>query len=303
MDPQARSQIVEIFCRDNNLISASIPDRIKHVIADVVAPYYLFVECLDPSGLSASPNPIDGLLITLTKRMHDVATGALSLLSLHKLQQAEILSRPIMESALSLLYISKENSGERLVQYFTSYIREEREQNRKWQNELRTVPESWKAKHEARIRDKATSLNGYEDFVEQFASEIGATYPCQNSWPNFFGVCAGLKKAIDYRTVYMAMCSQSHCDAEDILNLFMVGSIQGCDGLLAKLERETGNFSIYLVLCSLLYYLECLTYLGRRYGFATVVHQSLKSHAVLTSLAEDVSSDEFIGNSLDGWVT
>jgi hypothetical protein len=301
--PQARSKIVDMFCRDNNLSGVSILARTELLIADTAAPYYLFVGCLYSSGLSISGNSIDGLLVQLAKRMYGVAAGALALLSLHKLQQAEILSRTLMESALSLRYILKENSAERLIQYFEYYIGKEREQNRKWQKELESVTRSRKADHEALIRDKDASLDRYEKFVEYFASEIGALCPSKKGWPNFFGVCAALNKAVDYRTVYMAMCSQSHSDPEDIINAFMAGCVRGSEKFTAMHEREKNNFSIYLVLCSALYYLECLTNLGNKYGFYSVAHQSSKSHSAIMALAEEVSVDGFLGNRLDGWIT
>ncbi len=67
-----------------------------------------------------------------------------------------------------------------------------------------------------------------------------------------------------------------------------------------ELKRETGNFSIYLVLCSILNCLECLTHLGNRYGFSSVAHQSSKSHSDIIALAEAVSAYGFLGNSCDG---
>ena len=111
MKEAAQKQIVEIFSRSNRLNQKTIPANVRSVIAHTSAPIYLFTECLDPSGLSNSPDPIDGLLITQATRMFKVVSGMLSLLTLGQTQQAEILSRTAMESALTLLYIAQADSG------------------------------------------------------------------------------------------------------------------------------------------------------------------------------------------------
>ncbi|MBA3755245.1 MAG: hypothetical protein H0X02_03015 [Nitrosomonas sp.] len=148
-----------MFARTNRLDPKNIPSKVKNVIAYSAAPFYLFVECLEPSGLSNSPNPIDGLLITLVTRMYNVVIGMLSLLALGRLQQAEILSRTVMEGSLTLLYLAQEDSAVRFVQYFEHYVVQEREQNRKWQKELAMLPDEWKFDHEARIKDKNEALD------------------------------------------------------------------------------------------------------------------------------------------------
>jgi hypothetical protein len=125
MRPDARSEIAVIYIRQNHLIESQIQPLMKTLISETVAPFYLFVESLDPLGIADSSNPCDGLLITMTKRMYEAASGVLSLLAIGKLQQAEVLSRTLMESSLSLLFITKGDVGERLIQYFENYIRGE----------------------------------------------------------------------------------------------------------------------------------------------------------------------------------
>ena len=85
MKESAQKQIANMFAQTNRLDPKNIPVKVKGVIAHAAAPFYLFAECLEPSGLSNSPNPIDGLLITLTTRMYNVLSGTLSLLVLGRL--------------------------------------------------------------------------------------------------------------------------------------------------------------------------------------------------------------------------
>lgn len=302
MRESAQKQIVNLFARTNRLEPTNIPVKAKGVIAHAAAPFYLFAECLEPSGLSNSPNPIDGLLIALATRMYNVVSGTISLLVLGRLQQAEILSRTVMESALSLLYLAEADTGARLVQYFEHYIGQEREQNRKWQKELAALPDKWRSDHNARIRDKNEALDNMALFVEHFAQTVGVKYPSEKGYPNFIGICTALNKAIDYRTVYMAMCSQAHHDAEDILNDLIVGLAPNQEKLSAQLERETNNFSIFLVLHSIRYYLECLGALGERYKLRSVAQEVSKSCSAVSALVVEVSSGGFVSNTLHGWV-
>ncbi len=302
MTPDARIKIAEIYIRQNRLIDSRIRPRIKALIAEAVAPFYLFVESLDLLGVANSTNPCDGLLITLTKRMYETASGILSLLAIGRLQQAEVLSRTLMESSLSLLFITKDDTAERLVQYFESYIRDEEGQNRKWEQELEAVPSPWREEHLGRIKEKSDALNSYKSFIKSFASAIRTPYPAKKGWPKFYDLCNSLDKGVDYRTVYMAMCSQAHSDAEDILNFLMVESAQGIDGLPAKLERETGNFSIYISILSLRYYLECLEYIAARFGSGAAAEQASRSLIEITELAEEVRAGGFVENDLGAWL-
>ena len=270
MNPHARKTLTAMFCETNRLNVAVIAPSTEVVIANVEAPFGLFVEILEPSRVAESDDPVDGLLITLMRRLHDTVVSALALLALGRFQQAEILSRTVMESALSLQYILAEHSGHRLVQYFQDYVQVEREQNRKWQNEIASAPAPWREDHLRRIKDKAEALAGYEAFIQHFAATLPAASIQSKGWPSKFDICVALGKAVDYRTVYMAMCSQAHHDAEDILNDFMVGSSTDFEARGQQLERETGNFSIFLLLCSIRYYLECIAQIGLRYSFPTL---------------------------------
>lgn len=302
MKEAAQKQIVEVFARWNRIDQKTIPAKVRSVIAHTAAPMYLFSECLDPSGVSNSPNPIDGLLITQATRVFKVASGMLSLLALGQPQQAEVLSRTAMESALTLLYIAKDQTNLRYIQFFEHYISQEREQNRKWAKELNLQPEPLRQDHEERIKSKNTALDGAEKYLGELAAHIGTAFPSGKGFPNVLEICTALGRAIEYRTVYMAMCSQAHHDAEDILNSLMVGTSPDEEELSKKLDRETDNFSVFLVLCGASYCIECIGALGARYKFSSVVQQSSKSHAVLSDYMHQVCSRGFVKNSLSGWL-
>lgn len=291
-----------MFCEKNRLNFAVIPPSTEIVIANALAPFGLFVEALELSPIAASTDPVDGVLITLVGRLHDAVSGALALLVLGRFQQAEILSRTVMESALLVQYVLVENSGHRLAQYFRHYVQTEREQNRKWLNEIRGAPAATRDNHRRRIADKTKALEGYAAFIQQFADALPPSPSVAKGWPSTYDMCVALGKALDYRTVYMAMCSQAHHDAEDILNDFIVGSTTDYEARSKDLERETGNFSIYLLLCSIRYYLDSVAQIGQRYSIPTVEAQSASSLEAITELANGVSSHGFVNDKFNGFL-
>jgi hypothetical protein len=100
----------------------------------------------------------------------------------------------------------------------------------------------------------------------------------------------------------MAMCSQAHHDAEDILNEFLVGSVADRNNLYARLETEKGNFSLFLILCSVRYYLECLEHIGKIFGFKSVVVQSSKSHTHMSHIAAQAASLDFVSSTIHAYM-
>ncbi|MFW5330495.1 DUF5677 domain-containing protein [Hydrogenophaga sp. ZJX-1] len=299
MKPHARKTLAAMFCKTNRISSADIAPSTETVIASVEAPFYLFLELLEPSGLADSTDPVDGILITLLRRLHNTTSGALTLVVLGRIQEAEILSRTIMESALTIQYALAQQTGHRLVKYFKHYIQTERDQIKKWKGELPGLNLETQSDHQIRIDVKLSALDGYKAFIEHFARMQKTDSAGSKNWPSTYDICVSLGKAVDYRTVYMAMCSQAHHDAEDILNDFIVGSSTDYETRIGELEYETGNFGIFLLLCSLRYYLECLQQIGKRYRLPTVEIQSSRSFATISVLAEKVSSNGFVSKELD----
>lgn len=299
MKPQARKSLAALFLKTNRLGSAHIAPATETLIASVEAPFYLFLELLESSGLADSTDPVDGILVTLLRRLHNTTSGALMLIVLGRIQEAEILSRTIMESALTIQYALAQDTGQRLMKYFKLYAQTERDQTKKWKGELPSLNSESQSDHQRRIDEKLSALDGYDAFIEHFSKTQAADASGPKVWPSTYDICVSLGKAVDYRTVYMAMCSQAHHDAEDILNDFIVGSSTDYETRSTQLEYETGNFSVFLLLCSLRYYLECLQQIGKKCRLPTVETQSSRSLETISVLAEKVSSSGFVNKELD----
>lgn len=86
-----------------------------------------------------------------------------------------------------------------------------------------------------------------------------------------------MDRRIDYRTVYAAMCSQAHHDAEDILNHFLVNTMITKDDFSGRLEIETDTFSLFMVLFGLRWFVECMIAVGKCLKFDSVSTEATKS--------------------------
>ncbi len=70
------------------------------------------------------------------------------------------------------------------------------------------------------------------------------------AWPSVFDRFKHIGKELTYRTVYAALCSQSHNDAEDLLNALVAGTVdEGRHWDRQMIEDE--QFALYMVLLSL----------------------------------------------------
>ncbi len=172
-----------MFCKANRLNSRDVAPGTETVIASVEAPFYLFLELLEPSGLIDSTDPIDGILITLLRRLHNTVSGTLALIVLGRVQEAEVLSRTIMESSLTIQYALARDTDHRLLKYFKQYVQDEREQIRKWKAELANIGVEAHQDHQRRIDDKLSALDGYDAFIEHFAAMLSPDSSSLRAWP------------------------------------------------------------------------------------------------------------------------
>ena len=274
MNEQAHEVILNLFCEQRGLSSAAISQGLADTICAATAPYLLMVECLD--GLDAE-YPVGGLLVTLIHRTYETSAGCLVLIALGQLREAEILARSVFESAATTAYIVREDPAKRLVQFFRAYVEQERRQNRKWMNDIDDVPPDVLEDHRSRIDQKNLALDGYDRLIDGFLLHCGASLEESDRWPKLIERLSEVGRRLDYRTVYMAMCSQVHHDAEDVLNNLLVNSLKDDDGMAERLEQETDSFSIFLVLFGLRWFVEAIRSVGAWARFPSVVSEAIVS--------------------------
>jgi hypothetical protein len=210
-------------------------------------------------------DPSWGIIQFMLDRAYQHIAGSLILYLAGMKSSCEALSRVAFESSVDVLYILKNpNRMERIFQYFSTYITEERKQNQKWERSISNLDAQDQILQKRGITQKTNYLDLVENFLGEVATQVNLSYPPQKSSINAYDRFQNLGGEIDYRTLYAAMSSQIHNDAEDLLNSFLLSaySYRSEDKGLEfrqKLAIETENFSRLMVYSSLQYYLEaCL---------------------------------------------
>jgi hypothetical protein len=171
---------------------------------------------------------------------------------------------------VNILYILRGDRFQRLHEYFSSYIATERTQNKAWADAAGRGPASERAVHARAIAEKEKALDIAEAFLQRCCTGVGRVYVPGAKLPSIFDRFKELGKETSYRTVYVALCSQAHNDAEDLLNEFAVKST-GDKGLAAKLEAETVGFSKFAVFVGLQYHLEAVVAYTHAFGLRAAV--------------------------------
>lgn len=184
-----------------------------------------------------------------------------------------------------------------MVQFFHDYLKQEREQNRKWRNELEGAPVDIQVDHMARIDQKNQSLDHYEQFIDGYIRYSNVTQITDAPFPGLVDRLTALGRRLEYRTVYAAMCSQAHHDAEDILNHFLANSIVGADHVADQMEQEADIFSIFMVLFGLRWFVEATEAVCTWLKIPTATAESLRSQQrmvqELEMIAPRIGTGEF----------
>ena len=274
MNEQAHEVILNLFCEQRGLSTATASQGLADTICAATAPYLLMVECLD--GLDAE-DPVAGLLVTLIRRTYETSAGCLVLIALGQLREAEILSRSVFESSATIAYVVRKDPAKRLAQFFRAYVGLEREQNRKWVNDIDDVPPDVQKDHRSRIDQKTLALDSYDRLIDGFLLHCRTSLEESDRWPKLIDRLSEIGRRLEYRTVYAAMCSQAHHDAEDILNNLLVNSLEDDDGMAERLEQEADSFSIFLVLFGLRWFVEATRSVGAWARFPSVVSEAIVS--------------------------
>ena len=165
-----------------------------------------------------------GFLHAMHLRAKEQAAACIILYSHGYYAPTEALCRTVIEATVNLYYCSLGDTCAMVLSYFKSHIETERKQNKNWalSVENSAYPEEAKDEHRQRIKNKYEALNQYERVVTEAFSQINRNYAsASNTWPSIFDRFKAIGKEVDYRTVYAALCSQAHNDAEDLLNDFV----------------------------------------------------------------------------------
>jgi hypothetical protein len=110
--------------------------------------------------------------------------------------------------------------------------------------------------HQDAANQKLSRITTLQEFTDTFLSQIGlpTTKTTTDKWPNISERFKILWLEIEYRTVYAALCSQTHNDAEDLLNYIYATSSDNQD-LIDKVATHTEEFSRFMLYFAVKYYL------------------------------------------------
>jgi hypothetical protein len=219
---------------------------------------------------SSKHQPAFEVLHDMYQKCQEFTSGALSAFLISHIGSAEALCRTAIESAVNLHYVSLGDDLANILAYFKNYLTTERKQNRQW---LKSVEESNnssddKQYHIRLIVEKDNTLDHYEDALRSSLSIIHVDYNMYNdSWPSIFDRFVKIGKEIDYRTIYVALCSQAHNDPEDVLNSLM-SRIIPVEGYADSVEIERYNFSLNMVIASISFYIEATAMFLAKYDIS-----------------------------------
>jgi len=225
----------------------------------------------------------------MTDRVYEYATASFALYIVGHPSSAEVVARTTVEAAINIMYILSGDRLERLWEYFWSYIATERHQNRLWLDSISEHKDDDRQVHRRGIEQKEKALSLYETFLRRAFQQAGFVPPAisQTTWPNLFDRFKSLGKETSYRTLYAAMCSQAHNDAEDLINRFVVHS--SCAPEMEKmLASEAVRFSRMLVYFGLQYYLEAIQSYARCFGLTEAERELKEGYRIISSQIIDI---------------
>jgi len=206
------------------------------------------------------------ILCDMYERSYEYTCGSLSLLVIGQLQSCEASCRTAIEGAVNLHFISLGDSTGKIISYFRNHFEVERKQNVNWRSsvDVANVDETAKNHHRALIDEKNDALDKYEAVLRKAMSERGIDINnFDPKWPSAFDRFRLIDDEVGYRTVYVALCSQSHNDPEDLLNHFLCRAI-GNEGFTSAKKAEQYFFSVYMVLQAVKYHvMASAMYLGK----------------------------------------
>ncbi|WP_212630144.1 DUF5677 domain-containing protein [Pseudomonas sp. KB-10] len=192
------------------------------------------------------------------ERSYEYCCGVLGCFLIAQFQSSEALCRTAIEGAVNLHYTSLGDSLSKQIAYFKNHLETERKQNINWKNSVASSSHSEELKqyHFEKIDQKNIALNNYEDMLRESLSLVQVGFDDINEkWPSIFDRFRAINDEIGYRTIYAALCSQAHNDAEDALNKIYARVCASVDGLDEAHFIEQYNFSLYMALMAIKYHI------------------------------------------------
>ncbi|MFC3115552.1 DUF5677 domain-containing protein [Cellvibrio fontiphilus] len=224
------------------------------------------------------------------KRNYEYCCGVFGVFLIGQFPSCEALCRTAIEGSVNLHYVSLGDSMSKQIAYFKHHLATERKQNQSWKQSIEnsSYSENVKAHHLQRISDKDKVLDHYEYGLKKSLALCSVDFNSVDSkWPNIFDRFKKINEEVGYRTIYAALCSQAHNDAEDILNKIMARITANANGMEEAQWIEQYNFSLYLALTALDYHAMASAMYIAKFGIDAKEIINLK-HGINESIAKVV---------------
>lgn len=298
MKSEAREAIARIFCQNNNIDAVKLATNLQVVVTEAYAPFLLFIECLDTKQFRDRNNPFDGFFINMLNRAANTFGGMVLLLTTGHLQDAEVLSRTLTESSVTIQFLLKGNSEQKLSHYLASYYVGQKWKNDKWQS---AINEAEIHPHNRLIEEKNETEEQAKEICKYFIQATGGEWPEKPQSASVDKMFKELNKEVEYRTVYRAMCGQSHQNQEDLVNSLLY-SLSDNDDLEIQSKKEKHVFSVFICLWGIKYFLGALDALGSHYEFTSVQQQSKLALKAVNKHHAEVTQSLKVCVLPTGWV-
>lgn len=238
-------------------------------------------------------DPLWALLRCMLDRTFEYVQGAIVAYVTGSPSASEVISRTAIESAInSMLIIRDDRNGSRFTEYLAHYFIKEKEEINKWLKAVKNVPDHDKLIHQTKATQKEDTLIALEKIVNNALLEIGlhTTEEITHKRINIKDKFVELGLEIDYYTVYAALCSQTHSDAEDLMNYFVFTAL-GDQELINKVAIETVNFSRLMMYYAVKYYIMASGCYAIRFDLKNALEIATEGRNNISNIMEKIANN------------
>ena len=238
-------------------------------------------------------DPLWGLLRSMLDRTFDYVEGSIVAYVTGSTASSEIISRTAIESAINLLFILVDDRrGNRLTQYLAYYFENEQREIDKWVKATSNLTGEAQKAHQLATTEKRERISKLQEITDSSLLQVSlpTTKTLVTKWPNISERFNLLGREVDYRTIYAALCSQTHSDAEDLLNYFFA-TASGNQQLIDKAAVNTVNFSHFMLYYAVEYYVMVAGSYAIRFELTKALEALNSRQRVISQTLEEIAKE------------
>ena len=271
---------------------------IKWSVTETYAPLLIFIQCLETKQYQDRNNKLDGFFINMIHRSAHTFGSMITLIANGHLQDAEIIARTLSESTLKIQYLLTGNVVDNITNYLAGYYSNSNHKNKQWMSTANNTDFDF---YKKLIENKNAVDEGARSICSALIESVGGVWPVKPKKVSIDDIYKKLNREIEYRTVYRAMCGQSHQNPEDIIINLLYSLTDDMD-LEKRAKAEKHCFSLFICLWGMRYFIEAMLSLGEYFKFDTVVNQSNESLKIIEMMHHKINEALTECDFPDGWV-